>query len=126
MDDLQLVFLQYVGKTPTLAGCAKCQLKFFTPQRLMKQPQAAAEYLREKFAQHTCRRAIVEDNRPGSLSVRRLRIVKRTDDTSALGICQVCNMRFPAPVYFRGLVDQAEKHIRRQFDRHRCTRREAS
>ena len=31
MDDLQLVFLQYVGKTPSLAGCAKCQMKFSLP-----------------------------------------------------------------------------------------------
>jgi hypothetical protein len=126
MGDLQLVFLQYVGKTPSLAGCAKCHLKFFTPQQLLRQPEAAAQYLREKFAQHTCRRAIVEDKRPGSLPVRRLRIVKRTDDTSALGICQVCNMRFLSPAYLRGYAHLAEKDIRRQFERHICTRQDAS
>jgi len=60
MGKLELVFLQYVDKTPSLAGCAKCHLKFFTPQQLMRQPQAAAEYLREKFARHTCNWEIVE------------------------------------------------------------------
>jgi hypothetical protein len=50
-----MVFLQYAGETPSLAGCAKCHLKFFTPQELMKQPEAAAEYLREKFSLHTCK-----------------------------------------------------------------------
>jgi hypothetical protein len=47
--------IQFVGKTPSLAGCAKCHLKFLTFQPLMKQPEAAAQYLREKFARHTCR-----------------------------------------------------------------------
>jgi hypothetical protein len=126
MGNFQLVFLQYAGKTPSLAGCAKCHLKFFTPQQLMRQPQAAAEYLREKFDQHTCTREIVEDKRPGTPQTRRLRIVKRTDDTSALGICQVCNMRFLAPSHLHGYAHLAEKDIRRQFERHMCTRRDAS
>jgi hypothetical protein len=126
MGDLQLVFLQYADKTRSLAGCAKCHLKFFTPQQLMKQPQAAAEFLREKFARHTCKGEIFEETRAGTVQPRRLRIMKPTDDTSSLGICEVCNMRFLAPAYFRGLADQAEKHIRRQFDRHRCRRRDAS
>jgi hypothetical protein len=126
MGDLQLVFLQYVNKTPTLAGCAKCQLKFFTPQQLMKQPQAAAEYLREKFALQTCKGEIFEETRPGTLQARQLRIVKRTDDTSALGVCEVCHMRFLVPVYLRGHAHLAEKDIWRQFERHSCTRRDAS
>jgi hypothetical protein len=123
MGDLELVFLQYVGKTPSLAGCAKCRMKFFTPQQLMKQPQAAAEYLWEKFARHTCKGEILEA-RARTVKTRGLRIVKDIDGAS--GICEICNMQFQAPVYFRSLAEQAEKHIRRQFDRHRCTRREAS
>jgi len=61
MVDVQLVFLQYVGKTPSLAGCPKCRLKFFTPEQLLKQPEAAAQYLREKFSLHTCKWEIVEE-----------------------------------------------------------------
>jgi len=79
MGDLQPVFLQYVGKTPSLAGCAKCHLKFFTPQHLMRQPEAAAQYLREKCARHTCKGEIFEETRRGTLQARRLRIVKRVD-----------------------------------------------
>jgi len=124
MGDLELVFLQYAGKTPSLAGCAKCHLKFFTPQKLIRQPQAAAEYLREKFARHTCKGKILEEARARTVKMRGLRIVKHID--GALGICEVCNMQFQAPVYFRSLAEQEENHIRRQFDRHRCTRRDAS
>ena len=80
---LELVFFQYVGKTPSLAGCGSCRLKFFTPQQLMRQPQAAAEYLREKFAVHTCKCEIVEKARVGTVQPRRLQIVKHTDDTSS-------------------------------------------
>jgi hypothetical protein len=126
MGDLELVFLQYVGKTPSLAGCAKCQMKFFTPQQLMRRPEAAAQYLRDKFDQHTCKSEIFEERRPRTLQTRRLRIAKRIDDTSALGICEVCNMRFLAPAYLRGYAHLGEKDIRRQFERHLCTRRDAS
>jgi hypothetical protein len=126
MGDLQLVFIQYVDKTPSLAGCAKCQVKFFTPQQLMRQPQAAAEYLRDKFARHTCKGEILEEARARTVETRHLRIVKDIDGAPPLGTCEVCNMQFLAPVYFRGFADQAEKEIRRQFDRHRCTRRAAS
>jgi hypothetical protein len=126
MSDLQLVFFQYVGKTPSLAGCTKCHLKFLTPQPLMRQPEAAAQYLREKFARHTCKWEISEETRPEARQTRRLRIIKPSDDTSPVGMCEVCNMRFPAPVYLRAHPQQAENEIRQQFGRHRCRRREAS
>jgi hypothetical protein len=126
MGDLELVFYQYVGKAPSLAGCAKCHLKFLTPQQLMKQPEAAAQYLRDKFARHECKWAIFEETRSGTLQSRRLRIMKLADAASPLGICEACNMRFPVPAYLRGHVEQAENEIRHQFGHHRCKRREAS
>jgi hypothetical protein len=126
MDDLQLVFLQYVGKTPSLAGCAKCQMKFFTPHELMPQPPAAAQFLRERFARHTCEGQILEETRARTVGTRPLRIVKHIDGVPALGRCEVCDMQFEAPAYFRNLADLAEKHILRQFARHKCRRREAS
>ena len=124
--DLELVFLQYVGKTPPLAGCAKCRLKFFTPEQLMRQPKAAAQYLREKFVHHTCKSEIFEETRLGVQHARRLRIVKGVDDTCAVGICEVCHMRFLVPIYLRGHASTAAKDIRRQFDLHSCRRRTAS
>src|SRR5271169_3063172 len=111
MGDLELTFLQYVGKTPSLAGCAKCQMKFFTPQILMRQPQAAAEYLRERFARHTCEGEILKESRAETVETRSLRIVKHIDGAPAPGRCQVCDMQFEVPVYFRSLADQAQRHI---------------
>jgi hypothetical protein len=125
MGNVQPVFLQYAGKTPSLAGCAKCHLKFFTPQELMRQPEAAAQYLREKFALHTCKGEILEETRARTVQTRRLRIIKPTDDTSTQGICEACNMRFLAPVYLRGHAEQAEIDIRLRFGQHRCRRRNA-
>jgi hypothetical protein len=121
-----LVFLQYVGKTPSLAGCAKCHVKFFTPHELMAQPQAAAQFLRERFACHTCKGEILEEARARTVGTRPLRIVKHIDGVPTLGRCEVCDMEFQAPDYFRNLADLAEKHILRQFARHKCRRREAS
>jgi len=95
MDDLQLVFLQYVGK-PSLAGCAKCQMRFFTPHELMTQPQAAAQFLRERFARHICEGEILEETRARTVETRPLRIVKHIDGVPALGRCEVCNMQFQA------------------------------
>ena len=126
MGDLQLLFLKYVAKTPSLAGCAKCHLKFFTPQKLMWQPEAAAQYLREKFAEHTCKWELFEQTQPGSLQTRRLWVLKQTEDTSSLGICEACGLRFMGSGQIRGYADQAEIEIRRQFNQHRCRRREAS
>ena len=46
--------LRYNGKTPVLAVCTLCQLKFFTPSELMRDWQEADYYLREKFLDHHC------------------------------------------------------------------------
>jgi hypothetical protein len=125
MGNVRLVFLQYAGKTPSLAGCAKCRLKFFTPQELMKQPATAAQYLQEKFFQHTCKGEVSEKTGAGTIQIRRLRIIKPTDDTPPLGICEACNMRFLAPIYLRGHAEQAEIDIRLRFGQHKCRRRDA-
>ena len=126
MGDLELVFLQYVGKTPSLAGCPKCHLKFFTPQQLMRQPEAAAQYLREKFVHHTCKSETFEETRLWIRHARRLRVIKRIDDTPSLGICEVCHMRFLVPIHLRGHAHLAEEDIRRRFELHSCKRRDAS
>ena len=91
----------------------------------MRQPEAAAQYLREKFALHTCKGEILEETRARTVQTRRLRIIKPTDDMSTQGICEACNMRFLAPVYLRGHAEQAEIDIRLRFGQHRCRRRNA-
>jgi hypothetical protein len=115
MNDFLPVFLRYAGKTPCLAGCAKCHLKFFTPGELMKDPEAATKYLRERFAQHTCKWVNSEETSADIPCARGLRIV-----TPSLGICAACNMRFLASSYLRDHAKQAEFDVRRQFQRHAC------
>ena len=56
MTEQQLVILRYVHKTPILATCEFCHLRFFTPLELTGKPREAEEYLREKFASHSCLR----------------------------------------------------------------------
>jgi hypothetical protein len=55
MLDRRLVVLKYMGKTPFLASCEKCHLKFFTPQELGRQPLETQENLQERFDNHKCR-----------------------------------------------------------------------
>jgi hypothetical protein len=54
MADRTFVILKYTDKAPSMASCAKCQRKFFAPTMLRHDPALAEQYLREKFAQHTC------------------------------------------------------------------------
>ena len=48
-------------------GCTSCELKFFVPKELMKDPDAARTYLLSKFDQHTCKFA---DERAKTLANR--------------------------------------------------------
>jgi hypothetical protein len=91
----------------------------------MRQPEAAAQYLREKFSLHTCKGEILEETSARTLPTRRLRIMRLTDHTSPLGVCEACHMRFLAPAYLRGHAEQAEIDIRLRFGQHKCRRREA-
>lgn len=46
--------LKYRGRTPTLAACLLCDLKFLTPTELMEDWQEATSYLKGKFDVHRC------------------------------------------------------------------------
>ena len=54
MAEKQLIMLKLVDQTPVLAGCSGCNLKFFVPQGLMKDPFQANNYLLSKFDRHVC------------------------------------------------------------------------
>ena len=54
MADRAFVILKYVNRTPSLASCAQCQHKFFTPNTYYNDPLGAERYLREKFDYHDC------------------------------------------------------------------------
>jgi hypothetical protein len=50
----KFVILRYQGKVPAMAGCAKCQRKFFTPSTLSSDLLGAEGYLLSKFDLHRC------------------------------------------------------------------------
>ena len=50
----KFVILRYQGKVPAMAGCAKCQRKFFTPSILSRDLLGTEGYLLSKFDLHRC------------------------------------------------------------------------
>jgi len=54
MAERTFVILKYKDNAPSMASCAKCQRKFFTPNTLRCDPVLAEQYLQEKFALHNC------------------------------------------------------------------------
>jgi hypothetical protein len=54
VDEIGFSILKYREKTPVLAVCARCQLKFLTPSQMMKDWEAASEYLWRKYSNHRC------------------------------------------------------------------------
>lgn len=54
MENRELVILRYTHRAPSLAECGQCHVKFFTPSDLIRLPDLATEYLRDKFERHVC------------------------------------------------------------------------
>jgi hypothetical protein len=54
MAERRLVILKHSGKTPVLAKCEKCEIKFFTPRELTNLPVQADEHLWQRFYSHEC------------------------------------------------------------------------
>jgi hypothetical protein len=52
---------------------------------------------------------------------RKLRIVRRTNNIPVLGVCEFCNMQFPAHEPFSG-QPEAQADIQQQFNAHKCKR----
>ena len=55
MLERRLLILKYIGKTPFLATCKRCHLKFFTPRELGRKLVEAEQNLRNRFEIHKCR-----------------------------------------------------------------------
>jgi len=55
MDELGFVILKRERKTPSLAMCQRCKIKFFTPRELSDYPTEAEEYLWNRFNTHECK-----------------------------------------------------------------------
>jgi hypothetical protein len=55
VTERSFIILRYVGKTPSMAMCEGCGLKFFVPMPFHDDPTAAEEQLRDKYANHECK-----------------------------------------------------------------------
>jgi hypothetical protein len=56
VDERKFVILKYLRITPSMAACEACKLKFFVPRELMNDPGEAEGHLRQKYAEHECKR----------------------------------------------------------------------
>jgi hypothetical protein len=65
MPERRFAILKYSGKTPSLATCELCHLKFFTPSELKNNIVEAEMYLREKFEWHECKDWPQDEIAPG-------------------------------------------------------------
>ena len=54
------------------------------------------------------------------MAKRKLQVVRRTNN-SVLGVCEFCNMQFPAHEPFSG-QPEAQADIQQQFNAHKCKR----
>ena len=64
-DERRFVIVKYVGKVPSMASCAKCQRKCFSPPTFAPDCVGAAEYLGYKFDVHDCPETVEERERRG-------------------------------------------------------------
>ena len=53
-----VIVLKYRDQVPSMASCAKCQYKFFTPSDFRPDRIGAELYLLDKFDLHECRDGI--------------------------------------------------------------------
>jgi len=53
IDEIGFSVVKYRQETPVLARCTRCELKFLTPSG-MTDPQAANDYLLNKYFSHRC------------------------------------------------------------------------
>jgi hypothetical protein len=55
MAERRLVILKHSGKTPALAMCERCRVKFFTPRELTYLRSEAEGYIWQRFNSHECK-----------------------------------------------------------------------
>jgi len=58
LGERSFVILRYVDAVPSVAGCTKCPLKFFTLEPLHNDRIGAEQYLQDKFDAHRCREEV--------------------------------------------------------------------
>jgi hypothetical protein len=55
MNTADFIILKHQKKTPSLAMCKSCEIKFFTPRRFTNEPDEAEAFLWGRFVDHRCR-----------------------------------------------------------------------
>lgn len=55
MNEGGFLILTYTGKTPSMAMCQMCELKFFLPIPFEGTSAGAEDHLRQKYADHRCK-----------------------------------------------------------------------
>jgi len=60
------------------------------------------------------------------MAKRNLRIIRRVKNVPVLGICEYCNMQFPAPLHPHIQQAEAQAAIQQQFNAHTCKRVDVS
>jgi hypothetical protein len=63
MAELGFTILKRVGKTPSMAACERCKMKFFVPMLLIDDPTAAEQHLWQKYTDHKCKPVLSSDRR---------------------------------------------------------------
>ena len=56
--ETHFAILKHIGKTPSMATCRRCLVKFFVPLELIGYEKEAELTLRSKFAEHVCGRGV--------------------------------------------------------------------
>jgi hypothetical protein len=51
----RFIVLNHVVKTPSVATCMRCLVKFYTPLDLIPHPEKALENLHDQFSKHVCK-----------------------------------------------------------------------
>jgi hypothetical protein len=63
VDGLRFKVLKYHVRTPVLASCEHCHLKFLTPSDKMNDADEAEKYLWEKYILHDCKNVNAEPHK---------------------------------------------------------------
>ena len=59
MAEQRFAVIKHVGKTPSMATCERCRLKFFVPMAFLNDPEGAEEHLRQKYVDHKCKVGLI-------------------------------------------------------------------
>ena len=84
MDEPGFVILKFRSRTPMLAACERCELKFLTPTEI-EDPNTATTYLRAKYHEHRCKTVALAKKPPRRAGERDIYEKQKQFGTPTLG-----------------------------------------